>query len=557
MDERLVFRTTNAARAAAILVLGIAMGCGSSLKNDNDGDGGNGTETGGGAGEGGGSGGSSGSAGSSAEGGSAQGGSAEGGSAQGGSATGGSAQGGMGGAAGEGGDSTIPTRLFLQTANALFATDPETAETTEVCPPATTPVRYNLIDWVNERAIVFRQYTGTVFAGEILRVALDGSECTSFLLSESVYMALWPAAGDHIVLGINPALTSTLGAMGGGDAMVTRPAGLASLALDGSPLEVLAPDGVLWAQVVGERVLFVQSVEAGFEIFSALPGAGSVTPLVPIPGSKNLSAVRGRRVLVNDTTSSDPYAVDVDGGNLVPLATGADLDFGVGFVENRVIISRTINPGITEQRDLLSVDENGGELTPIAFSADSETFLGSVGERVIYQRADDLHTVRADGSDARPILETPGVFEVFAGAAGDRIVFGSVHSSGTRYFSAAPDGSDVVTLYEASSGFAGAAGDRVVLYIGAESYDLVSVPVTGGDPFLLADGAATDWLVGTLGTTLVIQRGDDREAEGEVFRIDADGSRGARLHASARYIGSVSEACGAVVAGRVNPPCSE
>ena len=539
-------------KAIPWLALALAVGCGSSHRNENDGD--SGTATGGSAGERGGSSGSSGSAGSSAQSGSTQGGSAQGGSAAGGSPEGGSTQGGSAGAAGEGGGSTTPTRLLLQTGNALSATDPETAEMTEICPEATAPVRYNLLDWVNERAIVFRQYTTAPTAGEILRVALDGSECASLLLSESIWTAYGPTASGRVVLATAPVVTSALGAPDNAEIKLFRTFGLASVALDGSPLEVLAPNGTFSVQIADERVLFLQSVETGgYDVFSARPGAGSVAPLVPISGSKTISSIRGRRVLVNNGTAGDPYAVDVDGGNLVTLATGAELDYCVGWVGNRVVISRTINPGIAEQSDLFSVDESGGELTPIAFSADNELFRGSAGERVIYERASDLHSVRADGSYTRVLLETPGVSEVLAAAIGDRIVFGSVFSSATTYFSAASDGSDLVTLHEASSGFAAAVGDRVVLYVGAENYDLVSVPIRGGDPYLLADGAATDSLVGTLGTMLVIHRGNDREAPGEVFRIDADGSRGARLHASARYIGSVSEACGALRANNASP----
>jgi hypothetical protein len=552
VGERERFRTKVTARAASCLVLAVAAGCGSSLKKDYDGDGGSGTETGGAAGERGGSGGTSGESGGSTQGGSpASGGS----SARGGSAEGGSTQGGASGAAGEGGGDRTPTRLFLQSGSSLLAVDPETTETTELCRDTTTPARYDLIDWVNERAIVFRQHTMAPTAGEILRVALDGSECASLLLSDSVYFSLQPAAGNHVVVAINPVLTSAFDAPNG-EARITRPMGLASFALDGVELEVLAPDGVLYGQVAGERVLFQRAVETfGYDAFSALPGAGSVTELVPVPGPKTIDVVRGHRVVVSDRLSGSVWAVDTDGGNLASLATGPEITYGVGFVEGRVILGRSLPTTSVDQSDLMIVDETGGVLVPIAASAESEVFRGSVGERIVYERASDLYTVRLDGSDARPVLETPGVGETFAPAPGDRMVIGSIRSSAITYFSAASDGSDVVTLHETATGFAAAVGDRVVLYVG-DSYDLVSIPITGGDPWLLSDGPSYDWLVGTLGTMLVIQRGD-RTSEGEVLRINVDGSSGTRLHSAARYLGSVSEACGAVVADRVNPLCSE
>src|SRR5688572_28884756 len=151
--------------AGLCLGVGLALGCGSSLKHEREGDGASGTSMGGGAGEMGGSSGSVGSSGGSAAGGSAQGGSSEGGSAQGGS-TGGSS-----GEAGAGGESAIPTRLLLQTGYALFATDPDTAETIELCPEPTAQVLYDLVDWVDERAIVFRRHLTSPSAGELLRVA--------------------------------------------------------------------------------------------------------------------------------------------------------------------------------------------------------------------------------------------------------------------------------------------------------------------------------------------------------------------------------------------------
>jgi hypothetical protein len=502
---------------------------------------------GGGAGE---SGGSSGSGGSSA-----QGGSAEGGSATGGSAQGGAPQGGSAGAAGEGGETAMPTRLLLQTGNALFATDPEGAETIEVCPEPTSQVLYDLVDWVNERAIVFRRHVTSPSAGELLRVALDGSECTSLLLNESVLSAYSPAVGGRVLLATNNAIMSELPAPNTGDGAIRITVGLATFALEGSPLAVLAPNGVSDVRIVGEHVVFIGPGAGGVDFFSALPDASSVVAPVPDAGAKAIAAIRGRRVLVNAVSSSDVYAVDADGGNLAALAVGSEIDSGAGFVDDRVFIHRSAPSGAANeyQFDIVSVDMNGGELTPIATSADGELFRGTIGDRIIYERASDIYTARFDGSDALPVTQTPGFYDGVVATVGNRIVFGT--GEFVQYFSVLPDGSDLVPLHESSSGLAAIAGDRAVFYVNvgnAENYDLVSVPLTGGEPWLLADAPEPEWLVGMLGTTLVIQRGA-REAEAEILRIDADGSRALRLAPSARYVGAVTETCGAVRANNASP----
>ena len=548
MTEHLRTKLASSAIPWLALALTLVIGCGSSLKNEHDGD--NGTTTGGSAGEGGGSSGSSGSGGDAAQGGSSG---FAGSSAQGGSAEGGSTQGGSAGAGGEGGD-TIPTRLFLQTGNSLVAVDPETAETLELCPEATADVLYDLVDWVNERAIVLRRYITSPSAGELLRVALDGSECASLLLNESVLYAYSPVVGGRVVLATTPVLMGAAPAPNTGDTGVTRTVGLASFALEGSPLAELAPSGVFDARIVGEHVVFVGPGEAGaYDFFSARPDASSVVAPVPGTGTKTIAATQGRRVVVNALESSDVYAVDADGGNLAPLAVGPERDSGVGFVEDRAVITRGAPSGIPDefQFDLFSIDTNGGELTPLATSADGELFRGQIGDLIIYERASDIYTARLDGSDALPVIQTPEIYDVFVASVGDRIVFGNGES--VTYFSVSPDGSGLVTLHESSSGLTAIAGDRAVFYVGVGNYDLVSVPVAGGEPWLLADAPEPDWHVGTLGTTLVIQRGGTQGGEGTILRIDADGSRGLTLAPAARYVGAVTETCGALRANNPSP----
>jgi hypothetical protein len=275
---------------------------------------------------------------------------------------------------------------------------------------------------------------------------------------------------------------------------------------------------------------------------------------VPDAGSKTIAGIRDRRILVNALTSSDVYAVDADGGNLAALAVGPEIDSGAGFVGDRVFIHRSAPSGTADERqfDIVSVDMNGGELTPIATSLDGELLRGTIGDRIIYERASDIYTARLDGSDALPVTQTPGVNDLYSVSVGDRLVFQNGDLGYASYFSVFSDGSGLVTLHESANGLAAIAGDRIVLYVGLGNYDLVSVPVSGGEPWLLADAAEPDWLVGMLGTTLVIQRGA-REAEAEILRIDADGSRALRLAASARYVGAVTEACGALRVNNASP----
>lgn len=559
VGDRELFRTKMTARVASCLVLAVAVGCGRSLKDDQDGGGSSGTSTGGGAGE------VGGSSGSSGLGGSAQGGSAEGGSsgsggssAQGGSAQGGSTQGGAGGAAGEGGDTASPTRVFLQTGDALFAADPETAETIELCPDAGTQLGFDLIDWVNDRAIVLRR-TFTPSSTEIFRVALDGSECTSIYRTEESLQAFSPTAGGRVVASTFINAMSELERPDDGEAAIVVARGLVGIPLDGSPPEVIVPNGVFEnPRIVGDRVLFQRIMEdSSFDFFSALSDGSSIVAPIPGTGLKPIGPSRGSRVIVNGSQTGDVYAVDADGGNLATLAMAPEHEVGVAFVGNRVIIARYAGPVDVPQADLLVVDENGGELTPLASSSVEEVFRGSAGDRVIYERAGDFYSVRLDGSDPRTVVETPEIIDLFLASVGDRFVYCSLlETYVTACFNAAADGSDTVTLHESAAGYAGVAGDRVVLYMGPEQYDLVSIPLAGGEPFLLADSPEDDMLVGRIGTRLVIQRGETQN-QGEVLSIDADGSRGARLAPLARYVGSISEACGVHRAGFPNPPCAE
>jgi hypothetical protein len=546
MIERL--RDKPPSSAIAWLALALAVGCGSSVKNDHDGDSGT---TGGNAGERGGSSGSS-SGGSSAQGGSNEGGSTQGGSAgsggssaQGGSSEGGSTQGGSAGAGGEGGDGTIPTRVFLQTGNALVATDPETLETVELCPDAGTEVRFLLVDWVSERAIVLRQTftpsSSELLSAEILRVALDGSECATLIREEANLIPFPPVAGERIVLGSG---------LDGATGEVT----LVGLPIDGSPPDAIAPNVVVETpRIAGDRVLFQRVLEdSTTELVSALADGSSMIALVPDETHELVGLVRGNRVIVN---SGDVHAVDADGGNLVTLAMNPEDERAVAFVENRVIIARHMTPVNPPNRDLLIVDENGGELTPLASSNDDEVFRGSAGDRVIYERTLDLYSVRLDGSEPRTVTETPGVVDNLSAFVDDRVVYCNSVGDLKSCFNVAADGSDRISLHQSATGFGAVAGDRVVLYVGTDQQDLVSVPMTGGQPFLLADSPEPDRLVGRIGTLLVIQRGE-AYASGEVLRIEADGSRGAVLAPVARYLGSISEICGLHRAG-ADPDCAE
>jgi hypothetical protein len=436
----------------------------------------------------------------------------------------------------------------MQTGNVLFALDPEATEMIELCSAPDGSVLYDLVDWVDERAIVFRREVSLPGYGEVLRVALDGSECTSLASLESAIFAIPPVVGGRIVLATNPDPMTPPPLSGGNE--WSDPIGLASFALDGgSSLAVLAPGGVLQAYVAGGHILFIGPGPAGdYDFLTALPDASSI--VAPVPGGrvKRIAAIRDHRVLVNDRVSNDVYAVDTDGENLAALAVGPDLDSAAGFVGDRVAIHRatpTGGPDGESQYDIFSVDTNGGELTPLATSADGELLHGQIGELIIYDRANDLYTARLDGSDALPMTMTPDVAEQMQTTVGSRVLFSTGEVGHASYFSVLPVGTGLIPLIEVASGCGTIAGDRIVFYVGVGNYDLVSVPLTGGEPQVLADDPEIEWLVGKLGTMLVIQRGD-RDLEAEVLRIDADGSRGLRLAASARYLGAVTEACGVV-----------
>jgi hypothetical protein len=190
----------------------------------------------------------------------------------------------------------------------------------------------------------------------------------------------------------------------------------------------------------------------------------------------------------------------------------------------------------------------GGDLVPLTTTPGAERFVGATSDRIYYEHVSggltsDLYSVDLEGGEPTRITDTPDIVESFGGVAGDRVLF--VRSPDGGVLSARFDGSDTVTLHPESQSIVTLVDDRAVLYVEGRNIDIMSVPAAGGDPVALTDYAGDDWVVGKLGRVLVIQRGP-WDGEREVFAMNADGSRTVSLAPAARYIGAVTEACGAV-----------
>lgn len=534
---------TKSARFGIVLALLAAACSGRSIRSDAEADPGDPSEGGGTSGTGGVAGTNAGSSGSSS-----------GGSAQGGSSRGG---------AGTGGENDDPARILFESADTLWATDIDGSDHVELCPPASTPGAYSLVDWVNERAIVFRRNDTPANEGELFSVALDGSECTPFYRG-SIVQPLSPVVGGRVVFTVPPMPTSALDPdeRPGEPSAIRVPAtGLASVALDGTGHEYLGLSGVSAVWIADDRVLFLQAGgPAGYDLYTALPDASVIELLFPVMGDKNVAGVSGRRAVVN--VAGDIYAVDVDGSGIAPLSTGPEMDYATTILEDQIIVRRG-SSGV--EYDLLRIGLDSDELVPLTTRAGSESFLGATSSRVIFEQwtpeglPDDIFSVSFRGGEPTRLSDTPDSFDPFGGVAGDRVIFAEVFSTATSsrasIKSAREDGSDTITLHDDAVGIMTVVGDRVVFYVHHGlydgPYDLVSIPAAGGELAVLADSEQEDLLVGRLGQRLIVQRGPEA-LEGEVLRVNADGTHEISLAPSARYLGAVTESCGAVPGGTQN-----
>ncbi|HVR21331.1 MAG TPA: hypothetical protein VMS65_16575, partial [Polyangiaceae bacterium] len=524
------------ARWVMVFALGLGVGCGRSIRHETDGEdtggssGSSGESTGGSGATTGGFGGASGSS---------------GGAVQGGSSG--------SGAAGAGGESNDSGRLFYQSSGALVSTDLDGADFVELCPPTESWTKYHLVGVDGETVIVYRQRVVNSLEGDIVRVTLDGSTCQT-IFSESLALPLSPIVDGRVVFVVAPvAAAQELELPAPPQPITVRPTGLASIGTDGEGYALFAPSGVLSSQIVGDRVVFTQ-VTAGIpELYSALPDTTGRETLLPDAGNRWVAAATGRRMVVN-AQGGDVYAVDDDGGRPLPLSIGPDSDIAEGFAGDWVVLLRSKGTAELPQTDLYAVPLAGGEPVPLATTTEFEGLLGSRGDRVVFARGaeaayGEILSVRLDGSDTEPIAPLSEGGGEFMGLGDSRVVFIRAMPTRTTYFSANLDGSDSVTLLENATRLAAIVGDRVIFYLGG-SQDLVSVPITGGEAVPLADAQAQDWLVGRLGETVIV-RSADLETEGEIFRIATDGSSRRVLLPSARYVGAITEACGAVPEGEL------
>lgn len=469
-----------------------------------------------------------------------------------------------GGAGGDGGRASEGTRLFYVSDGAFVSTDFDGGDSIELCPKSDTWGRYTLVGTDGEALIVYRERSAIRRSEPddvaVLRVALDGSECTAICteVESDVYnpvhlRPLSPVSNGRVVLVIpsNPPP----------DPGYPPTSGLASVRTDGTGLVVLAPTDVDQAYVLDERVLYT---DAYSELYSSHAEFAQRTPLVPWPGSKSFTVASGKRLVVN-VFPNRVVSVDSDGQGLVDLATSPDT-YAHGVVGETVVIHRDV-PGIA-QVDLFAVPLSGGELVPLATGAGMKAFVAASGERIVYLVYDaneddededhDLWSVRRDGTDPLPIAATPEQESVHA-VDGDRVVFSRRppdFSVPPMLLSARLDGTEVTTLADGTDAVSTIVDGRVVFYAGTER-TVFSVPITGGTPIALAGGAETTAVYGRLGRTLIVYLGDGF-GEGELVRVDADGSNRTVLSASAYYVGALTERCGILPRSFSDfPPCDE
>ncbi|HEX6275664.1 MAG TPA: hypothetical protein VFZ53_21630 [Polyangiaceae bacterium] len=517
------------ARLGLMLVLGFGVGCGRSVRNAED--------TGAGGSSGKGSGGT---------------GSGRGGV---GGASGAGARGGSSGtgAAGAGGEGASSARLFYETLGALVSTDLAGGELVEHCLQPNVSGKYVLVGLDGDRVIFFFQKGVSPYDTAIVRVALDGSECRT-VFEGPITSAISPFIGGRIVFSVPPvAATAELELPEPPQRIPLAASGLASIRTTGEDYTLLAPRGVRFVSTEGERVVF-GTTETIPEAFSILPDGTERTSLMPDAGSQSIAFVRDGRAIVN--VSGDVYTVNEDGSDFFAVSAGPELDHAAGLAGEFLILGRTSSSGSLPGTDLYAVGMDGAGLVPLATNPESESFAGASGERVIFTRGtaggSDLYSVLVDGTDVRTLAASPEAHEYLVAFADERALFASVTSVGgagrLAFISSELDGGDPVVLHDDAISLPAVVDGRAVVMVRANDYDLVSVPLVGGAPTFLADSRYQDWLVGRLGSSLIVHAGSLGEA-GVVSRVTADGSVRSELMPSALYVGAVTEACGAVPAG--------
>jgi len=525
--------STGARRAyAGLLVSVLAAGCGRSIRNDD----------GAGSGETGGT--STGGAGT-----------ATGGAGTPTSGRGGSSGVAMGGSSGSdggtgGAQSCGETCLFYTSDGTLFGTDLDATLHVELCPRKPLPGGYLLITQDDDRVVFFYKHSVTPFQGDVVRVALDGSECTTVFTAPGMDAPV--RVGERLVFTIPPtAASAELEAPEPPQRDAEVLGGLASIRMDGGGYALLSPRGASRMQILGERVVFTQAGVGGASLVSMLPDATEPLELVPPTGPMWIAGISAGRIVVN-VDNDDVFAVNDDGSGFTELLGGAQADMAVGVLGNQVFIRRGPDNGA----DLYALNIDGGALVPLATSEAGEEFRGASDGRVVYESGTydlggNLYSVALDGSDVRAIAASPDAREYLLQIEGGRVYVSSTTVEGetarAEILSTALDGSDRISLHDDAS-FAALIGDRAILYAGGLDMDIVSVPLTGGEPAVLTESEREEWLYGRLGSNLIVHAGT-YGVEGDLLRFAVDGSSSNLLAPSAMYVGAVTAACGAVPAG--------
>ena len=164
---------------------------------------------------------------------------------------------------------------------------------------------------------------------------------------------------------------------------------------------------------------------------------------------------------------------------------------------------------------------DGTGLASLAHSAQGEKFFGVVGGRVVIQRDGDIYSMAPDGTDSRPVLNSPEV-EIVVSSFDDRVIYllGPDVDNSNLHIVALDGSNDIVlTATTGRKNVSALVGNRILYNVGAS--DLFSVLADGTGTAPLAATDAVESFRATLDERVIYENSD---GAGDLFAVNADGT---------------------------------
>lgn len=259
------------------------------------------------------------------------------------------------------------------------------------------------------------------------------------------------------------------------------------------------------------------------------PPPGVITPPPP-------PAVQGNVIFTRSTAGNeDLHLIKSDGSGLVTLAADATKkESWSRVVGNRALYHK--GPVGFGARDIWGVNLDGSANTAIASTPADEFVRAVIGNVVVYEVTEslggqrDLWVVNLDGTGAKAIANNVNDDEIYAATAGGRILYEQRSGGKSNVFSVLPDGSDLQSIgVTADDEFVvGVIGTKVVMERRADNQapaDLYTVEANGqGGPVPIATGPENEVFAGVLGSRILFQRCVSNGGQCDIYAVNADGS---------------------------------